>query len=112
MWWFFPFYLRNSALPHVLIYLFKIHVDRGSNLTFLRDLKAELGIESRCECGLLSLAYAVVALNGQVVAVLDKCIRKKWKYLRAGENRVWPWSSPLGRRNQCNIYTLLVICKV
>lgn len=54
-----PFYLRNSAILHILIYLCKIHVDRGSNLTFLRELQAELGVESRCECGLLSLAYAL-----------------------------------------------------
>lgn len=49
------FYLRNSALLHVLIYLFKTHINRGRNLTFLRELQAPLGMESRCECGLLQL---------------------------------------------------------
>lgn len=70
-------------------------MDRGSNLTFLRELQAELGIESRCDCGLLPLTYAPVALNCQVIAVLAKHIRKKWKYVRAGVNGVCPWSSLL-----------------
>lgn len=75
-------------------------MDRGSNLTFIRELQAELGIESRCDCDLLSLTYAPVALNCQVIAVLAKHIRKKWKYVRAAVNGVCPWSSPFGRRSQ------------
>lgn len=57
-----------------------------------------------------SLVYAPVALNSQVVAVLAEHIRKMWKYVRGGENEVCPWSFSLGRRNQCDKYTL-VICK-
>lgn len=78
---------------------------------FLRESQVALGMESSRECGLLSLVYAPVALKSQVVAVVAIHIRKTWKYVRRGENEVCQWSSPLGRRNQCDTYTFLVICK-
>ena len=85
---------------------------RGSNLTFLRELQAELGIESRCVCGLLSLVYALVALNGQVIPVLAKHIQKKVEIVRAGETGVCCWSFHLGRRNRYDVYTFLIACEV
>lgn len=94
---FFPFYLRDSALACVLIYVFKIHMDRGSNFTFLRELQAELGIESRCDCGLLSLAYALVAPNGQVIAVLAKRIRKKVEICKSCREWSLPMELPFGQ---------------
>lgn len=65
-------------------------MERESNFTFLRELQAELGMESRCECGLLSLAYALAALKGRIFPVLAKHIRKKWKYVKAEENGSLP----------------------
>lgn len=108
MWVFFLFYIRSSALLCVLIYLFKTHMNRARNLPFWGSYKqAALGMESRCECGLLSLVYTPVALQSPVVAVVAKCIRKTWKYIRGRENEVCPWSSSLGRRNSvCQIHLL------